>query len=80
MNCPHCGKECNALILETRKQDGGIVRKRACGMCGRSFLSMERSDPSLKMARARPDKQIAKAAHIEAGPKATSLAAFTAWK
>ena len=45
MKCPHCDKECNGIVLETRKQDGDILRKRACGGCGKSFLPQ--SGPTL---------------------------------
>jgi transcriptional regulator NrdR family protein len=77
MKCPHCDTECNALVLETRKQDGGILRKRVCGSCSRPFMSMEKPDLTLHMSRARPDKV---AAHVEPGPKVTSLEAFRAWR
>jgi transcriptional regulator NrdR family protein len=78
MICPHCDTECNALVLETRKQDGGLVRKRVCGHCGRPFLSMEKADLTLKLQRARPDK--VRVGTIEQGPKAINRDAFKAWR
>ena len=60
MKCPHCCVECNSLVLETRKQDDTIVRKRACSACGRAFLSEERASADLKMVRSRPDKLLSK--------------------
>lgn len=79
MKCPHCSIECNAIVLETRKQEDSIVRKRACGHCGKSFHSREVPDASIVMQRARPDK-LAKRANIEPGAKLTSLDAFRAWR
>jgi len=79
MKCPHCQLECNALVLETRKQDGAVIRKRACGHCGKGFYSREVADLSIKLQRARPDKLV-KRTNIEPGPKVTSLDAFRAWR
>ena len=79
MKCPHCEVECNALILETRKQDDSIVRKRACGHCGKNFFSREVPDISIRLRRERPDKA-AQRSDIEPGVKVTSLAAFRAWR
>ena len=79
MKCPHCNVECNALVLETRKQDDSIIRKRACGPCGKSFYSREVPDASIVLHRQRPDK-VAQRANIEPGAKLTSLDAFKAWR
>lgn len=79
MKCPHCHTECNALVLETRKQDGALIRKRACGHCGKSFYSREVADLSIKLQRARPDK-LGKCANIEPGSKTINLDAFRAWR
>jgi len=79
MNCPHCKKESNGVVLETRKQEDSIVRKRACDKCRQSFYSREVSDISIVMQRARPDK-IAARANVEPSAKLTSLEAFKAWK
>lgn len=78
MKCPHCGVECNALVLETRKQDDAIIRKRACGSCGRFFLSKEVPDLTVKMSRPRPDR--VRGGAVEPGPKAINRDAFTAWR
>ena len=77
MKCPHCQNECNALVLETRKQDGDILRKRACGSCGNSFLTAERPDVTLVMRRDRPDKKVDKPA--EWIPSKASWDAFNVW-
>ena len=80
MKCPHCHVECNALVLETRKQDGAIVRKRVCGPCGRPFYSKEVPDLGLRLRRERPDKIAKRAACIESGPKSISHDAFKTWR
>jgi transcriptional regulator NrdR family protein len=79
MNCPHCHTEAKGVVLETRKQDDSIIRKRACGHCGKGFCTREVPDASIVMKRERPDK-IAKRADIEPGPKVTNLDAFKAWR
>ena len=78
MKCPHCSKECNSLILETRKQDDSVVRKRACGGCGKSFLSEERVNAELKMVRYRPGKD--KNRRVPEKLKVTGRDLFTAWR
>ena len=79
MNCPHCKIESNAVVLETRKQEGTIIRKRACGKCGKNFYSREAPDASIVLKRDRPDK-IAARADVEPGPKAISIDIFKAWR
>lgn len=79
MKCPHCTKECNAVVLETRKLDGDVYRKRVCGHCGNSFISREYSDVNFKLP-SRPGRNKRSNNRIEPGPKATSLDAFRAWK
>lgn len=79
MNCPHCNIESNAVVLETRKQDGAIIRKRACGHCGKNYFSREVPDLSIVLHRERLDK-IAAHANVEPGPKVTNLEAFKAWR
>jgi transcriptional regulator NrdR family protein len=78
MKCPHCNKECNAIVLETRKLDGDLYRKRVCGACGNSFVSREYADASFKLP-SRPGRH-KPSGRIETGPKATSLDAFRAWR
>ena len=51
MKCPHCGKENQSPVLETRKLDGSIYRKRSCGACSMSFVSREYADANLKLPR-----------------------------
>ena len=79
MNYPHCHTESNGNVLETRKQEDSIIRKRACGKCGKGFFTREVPDASIVMKRERLDK-IAKRADIEPGPKVTNLDAFKAWR
>lgn len=82
MKCPHCNKECNAVVLETRKgADGDLFRKRVCGHCGQPFVSREYAEASFKLpTRLRPGKNKPSNMRIEDGPKATSLDAFRAWR
>ncbi|MEN9491764.1 MAG: hypothetical protein RJA63_2213, partial [Pseudomonadota bacterium] len=34
MKCPHCKLGTLGKVLETRPQDGVILRRRYCGACG----------------------------------------------
>jgi transcriptional regulator NrdR family protein len=79
MKCPHCNVECNALVLETRKLDGELFRKRVCGHCGRPFVSREYAEVGFKLP-SRPGRHKPANMRIEDGPKATSLEAFKAWR
>lgn len=79
MKCPHCNTECNALVLETRKGNGELFRKRVCGACGRGFVSREYADVSFKLPP-RPGRNKPSNMRIEDGPKVTSLDAFRAWR
>ena len=80
MQCPHCKDECKALVLETRKQDGTIIRRRTCGSCERPFLTQEVADRSIILRRPIRPSKTARENVIEQGPKVTSLAAFSAWR
>ena len=79
MNCPHCGEDNSALVLETRKQDGGIIRKRGCGKCNKYFLTVEKPDLTLQIKNVKWANRV-KHAKIEEGVKATNLDAFKAWR
>lgn len=56
--CPHCAKDLRCIVLETRIQDEGVVRKRACGSCGNSFNTLEKVDVNVVMSRKRDDKRL----------------------
>lgn len=45
--CPVCG-ECEHSVLETRRQNGSIKRRRRCGGCGLPFKTHERADRDFK--------------------------------
>lgn len=77
MNCPHCKAEHNGVVLETRKQDGDILRKRACGKCGKFFLTAEKADLSLVMRRFRADKLVTQP--IRQIPKVSNRDVFNVW-
>ena len=77
MKCPHCGHDNRqAIVLETRKQDDGTLRKRGCGHCGKSFLTMEKPDATLIMRRVRPPKTSKAPGDV----RVTNNDIFTVWK
>ncbi len=49
MKCPKCQHEGKALVVETRRHEGSIYRRRGCSFCGASFVSVESAPPGLKM-------------------------------
>ncbi len=60
--CPHCGCA-KSKVIETRKSDGGVYRRRKCGRCGAGFIGIERSESYFEMPTdyrksqlARPEK------------------------
>lgn len=79
MNCPHCAAKCTSIVLETRKDEVDVYRRRACGMCGKSVVTREYADASLKMPPTTRDRKHTGRGNIE-GVKATNLDAFKAWR
>ena len=51
MKCPHCQHEGKLLVVETRKHEGSVYRRRSCGFCGESFVSVESAPKGLKMPK-----------------------------
>lgn len=50
MQCPYC--EGDSSVTETRLADGGLRRRRVCGVCRRRFTTYEKvGAPSLKVAK-----------------------------
>lgn len=49
VKCPHCDSPCNSLILETRKDESGIYRRRLCFNCAKSIVTREYADKAFKM-------------------------------
>ena len=41
MKCPHCKLGTLGKVLETRPQDGVILRRRYCGACGGRAVTRE---------------------------------------
>lgn len=86
MKCPLCLIDCNSVVLETRKQDGELLRRRACGHCGKNYFSREVPDLTVIARRIRPDKIAAREAakaDREAGihsMKNINLDALKAWR
>jgi transcriptional regulator NrdR family protein len=42
--CPECGKYIIARVMDTRIDFGGVLRRRICEDCGRTFYTKERID------------------------------------
>lgn len=42
--CPECGKYIIARVMDTRIDYGGVIRRRICEDCGRTFYTKERID------------------------------------
>lgn len=53
LKCPHCGKSTKSVVLETRDYVDGVARKRACGFCGKSFVTVEKVDVTAVIKRKR---------------------------
>jgi transcriptional regulator NrdR family protein len=70
----------NALILETRKGDDSIMRRRVCGGCGQSFVSREYTEAQMRLPASLRERRPVASNRIEPGPKADNLAAFRAWR
>ena len=49
MKCPHCDSPCTSLILETRKDESGIYRRRVCPDCAKSIVTREYADKAFKL-------------------------------
>ena len=77
MKCPHCDTPFNALILETRKDESGIYRRRMCSNCAKSIVTREYADKDFKLPlRARIRKPRPVDTLIEVGNKSV----FNVWK
>ena len=42
--CPECCKYIIARVMDTRIDYGGVIRRRICEHCGRTFYTKERID------------------------------------
>ena len=42
--CPECRKYIIARVMDTRVDFGGVIRRRICEDCGRTFYTKERVD------------------------------------
>lgn len=49
MKCPHCQKESRAKVMESRQCEGQVWRRRICGACFKTFVSVEVTDPNMRM-------------------------------
>lgn len=49
--CPQCGKYIIARVMDTRIDYGGVVRRRICEDCGRTFYTKERIDHMTRHAK-----------------------------
>lgn len=60
MNCPHCGTASSAKVLESRKHEGQVYRRRYCSPgCRQYFVTVEAGAVGLTMPpRSRPGKLV----------------------
>lgn len=49
--CPECGKYIIARVMDTRIDYGGVIRRRICEDCGRTFYTKERIDHVTRQAK-----------------------------
>ncbi len=49
--CPECGKYIVARVMDTRIDYGGVIRRRICEDCGRTFYTRERIDHVTRMRK-----------------------------
>ena len=49
--CPECGKYIIARVMDTRIDYGGVIRRRICEDCGRTFYTRERIDHVTRMRK-----------------------------
>lgn len=62
MRCPHCRSDLKSIVMETRQQDGAIVRRRSCTACSKPYVSEERPAPDLIIRDLRAVKAVRKPA------------------
>lgn len=48
---PECGKYIVARVMDTRIDYGGVIRRRICEDCGRTFYTLERIDHVTRMRK-----------------------------
>lgn len=49
MRCPHCDHVATHKVVETRKFEGDVYRRRRCSSCSCAFVSVETSDVDMQM-------------------------------
>jgi len=90
IKCSHCDAMGKALVVETRRDETGVYRRRSCGFCGRCFVTHETAPKGLRMpshfARTKREKRAPKhrAGDIfngsaKGGPRVTSAELFRTW-
>lgn len=47
--CSRCNKASRAKVLESRPHDGRVWRRRQCGLCLRTFVTVEEAPQGLRM-------------------------------
>lgn len=73
MTCPHCKADVKSPVVETRQHEGDIYRRRSCGNCGRSYITVETSPVGQRMPAAVVNGH---ARGVSERPKAAPRAAF----
>lgn len=49
MKCPHCKKDAEFKVLESRRIDDAVWRLRSCRTCFKPFVSKETASVDLRM-------------------------------
>lgn len=52
MKCPHCDHVASHKVVETRKYEGSVYRRRRCDACSCGFVSVETTDTHMIMPTA----------------------------
>jgi transcriptional regulator NrdR family protein len=67
------------MVLETRRYQDAVYRKRCCPNCSKSVITIETVVPGTKLPREpREDKQTKE--KIDEGPKVISLDVLKVWR
>lgn len=77
MKCPHCDAPFDSLILETRKDDSGIYRRRVCPTCAKSIVTREYADKDFKLPL---QARIRKTRPTDTLIEVTNKNVFNVWK
>jgi hypothetical protein len=77
MKCPRCGIETGNKVLESRKVDGEVLRRRDCHGCGKTFVTKEVADLDLRIPMVRRNQPVGERSH---GVRVSNNDIFRAWR